>query len=82
MTVTYYATTQREPPLLLRRAKTAAGITDEAFVGGVWQPTKIIVDYMFGHDDFVHQITEAQARRLRHQPGERGRGRRCVLRRR
>ncbi len=49
------------PPLLLRRI----GVVDhKMFRDGVWQPTKIIIDYMFGHDDFVDEISEAEARDL------------------
>ena len=48
-------------PLLLRRI----GVADhKAFLHGVWQPTKIIINYMFGHDDFVDEISEAEARAL------------------
>jgi len=48
-------------PLLLRRI----GVVDhKAFLHGVWQPTKIIIDYMFGHDDNVDEISEAEARAL------------------
>ncbi len=48
-------------PLLLRRI----GVVDhKVFRDGVWQPTKIIIDYMFGHDDFVDEISEAEARAL------------------
>jgi hypothetical protein len=35
---------------------------DQAFVGGVWRPTPSIVDWEAGNDDFVDEITEAQAR--------------------
>ena len=46
------------PSALLRRTKDA----DEAFVGGVWRPTTSIMNWMVGNDDFVDEITEAQAR--------------------
>lgn len=58
--VRFFKSTQPAQPLLLRRT----GITDEAFLRGQWQPTKVIVDFMFGNDDFVEEISEAQARQL------------------
>ncbi len=49
------------PPLLLRRI----GVVDhKMFRDGVWQPTKIIIDYMFGHNNNVDEISEAEARAL------------------
>lgn len=59
-----FQSTKAEPPLLLRRTDTGAEITDEAFIDGTWTPTKVIVDYMFGHNDFVEPIDEARAREL------------------
>lgn len=64
MTTTYYASSKREPALLLRRIENASGTVDEAYLDGAWQPTKIITDYLFGHNDFVDEITDAQARDL------------------
>ena len=64
MTVQLFQSTKADPPLLLRRTQTSAGIADEVFIGGTWQPTKIIIDYMFGHDDFVEPISARQARAL------------------
>jgi hypothetical protein len=54
----YFTSTAYHPKALLRRTKTA----DEAFVAGVWRPTPSIVDWLAGHDDFVEEVTEAQAR--------------------
>lgn len=48
------------PSMLLRRR----GFVDEAWRDGAWQPTKAIVDWMFGHDDLVDPISEAEARQL------------------
>ena len=64
MSVQLFQWLMPEPPLLLRRTETSAGITDEAFIGGVWQPTRVVVDYMFGHNDFVDPIDEAEAKAL------------------
>ena len=58
MTAQYFTSEKYEPTALLRRVE----FVDEAFVNGAWRPTKSIVDWMFGHDDFVDQITEEQAR--------------------
>ena len=54
----YFTSEKYEPAALLRRVE----FVDEAFVNGAWRPTKSIVDWMYGHDDFVDQITEEQAR--------------------
>lgn len=64
MTTTYYASSKREPALLLRRIENGGGIVDEAYLDGAWRPTKIIVDYMFGHNDFVDEVSEDEARAL------------------
>jgi hypothetical protein len=61
MTTTYYACEPPTPPLLLRRTGAA---TDEAFLHGTWQPTKIIIDFMFGHEDNVTEISEQDARTI------------------
>ncbi len=58
-TTTYYAT-NANPPVLLRRA----GFVDEAFADGRWQPTKAIVDFMFGHNDCVEQVSQAKAQAI------------------
>ena len=34
------------------------------FTGGEWSPTEIIAEYMYGHNDFVENISEAKAREL------------------
>lgn len=56
----FFVSSKFTPPALLRRQ----GMTDEAFVNGAWQPTKSIVDFMFGNDDHVEEISEAQARKF------------------
>ena len=61
---TYFADTMGEPPLLLRQVRDERGITDEAYLDGVWRPTRIVIDYLFGHNDFVDEIGEDEARRL------------------
>jgi hypothetical protein len=58
--VRFFTSSKFTPPALLRRS----GMTDEAFVDGSWRPTKSIVDWMFGNDDFVEEISEVQAREL------------------
>ena len=56
--VRYFTSGAYHPPALLRRVE----FVDEAFVAGVWRPTGAIVDWEFGHDDSVDEITEDQAR--------------------
>ena len=56
----YYLDTMATP-ILLRRRK---GRVDEKFMGGKWKPTTMIIDYDFGHNVFVDDISEAQARKL------------------
>lgn len=58
MSVQYYRSDTYHPPTLLRRVNNV----DEAFVGGVWRPTGKIIDWEFGHNDFVDVVTEDQAR--------------------
>ena len=60
MTVQYYVSTRANTLTLLRRVD----FVDEAFAGGKWQPTKEIIDYMFGHDDFIDTASEARARKV------------------
>lgn len=62
MSTTYYVTDSADiaPQTLLRRAD----FIDEVFVDGKWWPTKDIVDYMFGHNDNIDPISEAEARRI------------------
>jgi len=60
MSTTYYVSTRWETPTILRRAD----YVDEVYADHKWQPTKSIVDYMFGHNDFIDTITEAQARKV------------------
>ena len=64
MTTTYYVSTERLPPTLLKRAENAAGIVDEALVGGRWEPTRVIELHKFGDDDFVNEVTDDQAAAL------------------
>jgi len=62
--ITYYVCEHPRPLLLLRRtASKDAGIVDQSFVDGKWQPTKLLIDFMFGHDDHVKgPISEEAAR--------------------
>lgn len=46
--------------MLLRRR----GLVDEVWRRGAWQPTRRIVDFMFGHEDTVDPISEHAAREL------------------
>ncbi len=61
---TYYVCEPPWPLLLLRRtASKDEGIVDESFLDGKWQPTKLVIDFMFGHDDNVTgPISEEAAR--------------------
>ena len=58
MTTRYFTADDYIPAALLRRV----GQTDEAFVNGVWRPTSAIGESMVGDNDFVDEVTEAQAR--------------------
>ena len=58
--VRFFAREMFSPPTLLRRSDG----TDETFVNGQWAPTKAVVDWMVGSDDFVTEISESQARKL------------------
>ena len=60
MSVRYFTSDAYHPPTLLRRVD----FVDEAFVSGVWRPTDKIIDWQFGHDDWVDEVTEDQARTL------------------
>lgn len=64
MTTRYFWSTKRTPPLLLRRTETDAGLVDEALQTQGWQPTQIIVDYMFGNNDFVEEVSAERAAEL------------------
>ena len=64
----YFTDTFATLPTLLRRRP---GHLDEAWVDGEWRPTKRIIDWMFGHNDFVEQINEAEA--IKWQPEAHGR---------
>ena len=57
----FFAREMFSPPTLLRRTD---GRVDESFVDGEWRPTKAIVDWMFGSDDFVSEISESKAQEL------------------
>lgn len=54
----YFTRDMFDPPTLLRQVE----FVDEAFVDGAWLPTQAIWAWMFGHDDFVTEITETEAR--------------------
>ena len=58
MSVQYFPAGDYIPPALLRRVD----FVDEAFVAGAWRPTGSIIDWQFGHDDWVDEVTEEQAR--------------------
>jgi hypothetical protein len=58
---TRYYVDKMATPILLRRR---TGHLDEKFMGGKWKPTMMIIDYDFGHNVFVDDISEAQARKL------------------
>ena len=54
----YFTAADYHPKALLRRTNQ----TDEAFVGGVWRPTPAIDEANAGLNDFVDEITEAEAK--------------------
>ena len=56
--IRFFTSTAYHPTALLRRT----GMVDEAFVSGVWRPTTSIMEWMAGNDDFVDEITEAEAK--------------------
>ncbi len=62
MSTSYYAgdSTDVAPQTLLRRAD----FVDEVFMNGTWQPTKAIVDFLFGHNDSAETISEVKAREI------------------
>ena len=64
MTIQYYLDTKPTTPLLLRRTRDiGVSCLDEAFFDE-WLPTDIIGAYMVGRNDWVDDISEAQARRV------------------
>ncbi len=58
--IRYFVSKQFDPPTLLRRSDDG----DQAFVNGNWRSTKAIVDYEFGHNDFVDTVGEEVARQV------------------
>lgn len=64
MATTYFKDTMPSPPHLLRRVSDSAGLRDESLIDGKWRPTSLIASAMAGHQDYVDEITEAQARKL------------------
>lgn len=58
--VQFFAWAITDPATLLRRQ----GTVDEMFRDGTWQPTTKIVDWFFGNEDLVEQISEEAARQL------------------
>ncbi len=48
------------PPIVARRDDGS----DEAFAGGRWQRTTLIIDYMAGNNDFMDDTTEQAARQV------------------
>lgn len=61
MTTRYFTDASYTPTALLRRR---VDFVDEAWVNGAWQPTKAVIDWMAGHNDFADEITEAEARQF------------------
>jgi hypothetical protein len=59
--VRYFTTSGAGWTRVLRRT---GEVTDDIFLDGAWQPTKVLVDYDFGNDDSVDETTEDQARIL------------------
>ena len=39
-------------------------IDDKVWNGVTWAPTNVLIEWRFGHNDFVDEITEAEAREL------------------
>lgn len=62
--ITYYVCEPPWPSLLLRRTVSKdESIVAEAFLNGKWCLTKVVIDFMFGHDDNVTgPISEEVAR--------------------
>jgi hypothetical protein len=63
-TTRYFQDTMRTPPLLLRSVRTDTELGEDAWLTGAWKPTKILLDYRAGENDFVEPITDAAARKL------------------
>ena len=54
----YFVRSMFEPGDLLRRVD----LVDQRWTGAGWEPTKAIIDWEFGHDDFVDAVTEVRRR--------------------
>lgn len=55
----FYESTSKERPFMLLK-RSAKG--DFAWANGKWSRTVIIIDYMYGNNDWVEDITEEFAR--------------------
>lgn len=53
----FYTWSMPEPALLLKEDK-----GHFMFGNGKWTPTHKLKDYLFGNDDFIDEISEAEAR--------------------
>ncbi len=56
--VRYFISDQLETPSVLRRGP----VGDERFRDGQWRPTKAILAWCAGENDYLSEATEAQAR--------------------
>lgn len=56
----YMIWTSHTPPFFLLWASETMG--EQIFSDGSWLDTKVICDYMYGHNDWVDDITEQEAR--------------------
>jgi hypothetical protein len=54
----YMIWTKHEPFSLLRQSHVTG---EQIFSLGKWRDTKVVCDYMFGHNDWVDEISEADA---------------------
>lgn len=55
----FYESQGHTPPFMLLK-RSAEG--DFAWGNGEWSHTFVIVDYMFGHNDWVEDLTDVEAR--------------------
>lgn len=56
----YFVDEKFATPTLLRRSP---DFRDEALIEGTWQATTEVIEYMAGNNDFVTEISEAEAQR-------------------
>lgn len=57
----YMILTHKEPPFSLLKK---CDLGEFIWVNGRWNRTKVICDYMYGHNDWVDDITEQGAREM------------------